>query len=130
MPLLVLTNRYYTSNFEREVTTQPSLGTRSGTNYHAHFIEEINEIIDAEPEMSDFHQSMEQCDLIDDIIDELLNAVHNQRDVPKNIAEAMSKPEVMEAMKHEIEMIQKFRMWKLVPRLQVPSGNPIFTLIW
>ena len=129
-PPLILRDRYYSSNFERSVTLSPKLGTRSGRDFHASLTEEINAVFEDDEDLKSFHMNVEQCDAIDDMINEHLDAGHDQRDVPRNISEAMKNPEAMEAAKREIEMIQKFGTWKLIPRSQVPSGTPIYAPIW
>ena len=129
-PPLVIQERYYSSKFDQQVTTQPAYGTRSGKDFHADLVEEIDAILDDDNELRDFHRSVEQCYAIDELINEHLEVDMKNWDVPKNISEATKVPEAMEAAKREIDMIQKFGTWKLVPQSQVPSGTPIYALIW
>src|SRR6185312_1840823 len=129
-PPLILRDRYYSSTFEKAVTLSPRLGTRSGRDFHANLIEEINAILEDDDDLKSFHMNVEQCDTIDDMISEHLESNTNDHDIPKNIHEVMKNPKAMEAARQEIEMIKKFGTWKLVPRSQVPAGTPIHVLIW
>src|SRR6185312_4170432 len=129
-PPLVLEERYYSSKFDQQVSTQPSYGTRSGKHYHVGLVEEIDAIFDDDINLQDFHRTVDQCDAIDEMITEHIESNAQERNIPRNISEAMKVPEAMEAAKREIEMIQKFGTWKLVPQSQVPSGTPIHAPIW
>ena len=71
-----------------------------------------------------------QCDALDDLINQHLESSIPDRSVPKNIKEAMESQEAMEAAKKEIDMIKKFKTWKLVDPSEVPSGVLIYTPIW
>ena len=93
-------------------------------------VEEIDAIFDDDISLQDFHRTVDQCDAIDEMIMEHIESNAQERNIPRNISEAMKVPEAMEAAKREIEMIQKFGTWKLVPRSQVPSGTPIHAPIW
>jgi len=124
---LVIEDRYYSSIFQRSVTQSPRLGLRSGTNHHG-LVEEVNAILDGETKV--FNEQIETCDTIDDLIVEHIDNGTHDRNVPRNIQEAMRIPEAMEAAKREIDMIKKFQTWKLVPTSNVPKGTPIYAPIW
>ena len=126
-PPLVIDDRYYSSIFEQAVTQNPRLGLRSGTNHHS-LVEEVNLILDGESK--EFNEQVEICDAIDDMIIEHIDNGTNDRNVPRNIQEAMRMPEAMEAAQREIDMIKKFQTWKLVPITDVPKGTPIYAPIW
>jgi hypothetical protein len=133
-PPLVLDDQYYSSNFKQSVMTQPRYGLRSGQNHHAeettgsNLVVEINAVLDKET--AEFNGSHEETNALDDIAKEYVDSPTLEIGVPKNISKAMQMPKGMEAAKCEINMIQKFRMWKLVPKSEVPAGSPIYTLIW
>jgi hypothetical protein len=116
------------------VTMQPRYGLRSGQNHHAeettgsNLVDEINAVLDKET--AEFNGSHEETNALDDIAKEYVDSPTPEISIPKNISEAMWMPEAMEAAKREIDMIQKFGMWKLVPKSKVPTGSLIYTLIW
>ena len=94
----------------------------------SNLVDEINAILDKET--AEFNGSHEETNALDDIAKEYVDSPTPEIGVPKNISEAMRMPEAMEAAKREINMIQKFRTWKLVPKSKVPAGSPIYTPIW
>ncbi len=131
---LVLDDQYYSSNFEQSVTMQPRYGLRSGQNHHAeettgsNLVDEINAILDKET--AEFNESHEETNALDNIAKEYVDSPTLEIGVLKNISEAMRIPKAIEAAKRKIDMIQKFGMWKLVPKSKVPTGSPIYTPIW
>ena len=127
-PPLQIPEQYYSSNFERTIAVAPRSGTRSGRDYHSNISEEVNMIL--KDDLRAFHLENEQCDALEDMIIEHLEENQPPGDVPRNIKEAMKSKEAMEAAQKEIEMIQKFGTWKLIPPSEVPSGTPIYTPIW
>ena len=96
---------------------------RSGRNHHANLNEEVNELLGED--LKAFNLEEVQCDALDDLINQHLKSSILDCGVPKNIKEAMESQEAMEAAKKEIDMIKKFKMWKLIDPLEVPSGIPI-----
>jgi hypothetical protein len=83
-----------------------------------------------EDDLHTFHLKNVQCNALEDLVNEHLEENQQMGDVPHNIKEAMKSREAMEAAQKEIEMIQKFEMWKLVHPSEVPSGTPIYMPIW
>ncbi len=105
-----------------------------GQNHHAeettgsNLVDEINAILDKET--AEFNRSHEETNALDDMAKEYVDSPTPEIGIPKNISKALQMPKAMKAAKHKIDMIQKFRMWKLVPKSKIPVGSPIYTLIW
>jgi hypothetical protein len=120
-PLRIPDDSYYPSTFVRDIEQHPRGGLRSGRHFHADVVEAINAI--------DEEKNIER-NAADEIIAERLDEQTGSRDVPKNIAEALKNEESASAARQEIEMIQKFGTWELVPITDVPSSIPVFSPIW
>ncbi len=116
------------------MTTQLRYRLRLGRNHHAkettrsNLVDEINAVLDKET--VEFNRSHEETNALDNIAREYVDSPTLEIGVPKNISEAMRMPKAMEAAKRKIDMIQKFKTWKLAPKSKVPAGSPIYTLIW
>src|SRR6185312_4809885 len=129
-PPLHVPDEYFPSRFQESVVSRPRLGLRSGCDHHneSNIAETIDKILCGE--VKDFSNDIAICDGIDDLIEEHIENGPKERDIPKNIHEALKMPEAMEAAEREIEMIKNFQTWKLVPKMDVPKDVPIYTPIW
>ena len=79
--------------------------------------------------MIDADQRPDQSGL-DKLIIKKINSPVTKWDILRNIQEALNDPKAQKAAQMEIDMIGKFGMWELVPIENVPSGKPLYHLIW
>ena len=102
-----------------DVMQNTRTGLRSGQQIH---INAVYKMINAD-------QRPDQSRL-DKLIIKKIDSPVTKRDVPRNIQEALNDPEAQKAAQMEIDMIGKFGTWELVPIENVPSGKPLYHLIW